>query len=334
MEHRESDIILSDFTNESKKEKVFRFIMIILIIMCPIILVFCFLVVKQYKRAVIFRFGRVRKDSPAGPGVIWIVPCIDKIVYIDLRTQSFNLPEQEILTKDSVTVIVNAVVYCHVQKPLLCILNVDYYLNATELTAVSILRNIMGQYTLTELLSNRINISRTARAEIDNVTNEWGVTTERIEIKDVILPCELQKAMAAEAEGTRIAKAKIIEAQGEIKAAENLRDASRIMVDNPQIMLLRYLQTLNYIASQQQTSIIFPFPLDLPEPPKSRTSVAFYSKSSSFVVLSYKGVGGGRRVLHGYARVALRSGRGAVRWALGRVFSSQARAIRTSAASP
>ncbi|XP_064071225.1 stomatin-like [Vanessa tameamea] len=222
-------------------------------------------VVKQYKRAVILRFGRVRSVSPAGPGIIWIIPCTDTVIIIDLRTQSFNVLPQEILTKDLVTVTVDAVVYFHVLKPLNCLLHVQSHKHATELLAVTILRNILGQYTLSDLLTNRESISQAVRKEIDNGTVEWGVEVERVEIKDVILPYELQKALAAEAEGTRIAKAKIIEAEGEIKAAENLRDASKIIMQKPQTILLRYLQSLNYIASQQKTTILFPFPIDIPD---------------------------------------------------------------------
>ncbi|CAH2107128.1 unnamed protein product [Euphydryas editha] len=239
-----------------------------MIILFPICLLFCFRVVKQYKRAVILRFGRIRSVSPAGPGIIWVVPCTDNIELIDLRTQSFNLLPQEILTKDLVTITVDAVVYFHVLKPLNCLLNVQSYKHATELLAVTILRNILGQYTLTDLLTNRESISQAVRKEIDKGTMEWGIEVERVEIKDVILPYELQKALAAEAEGTRIAKAKIIEAEGEIKAAENLRDASKVILEKPQTMLLRYLQTLNYIAAQQSTTIFFPFPIDIPDQQK------------------------------------------------------------------
>ncbi|KAM3962391.1 stomatin-like [Aphomia sociella] len=269
MNHRRSTLILTDIKKETLIEKVFRFIAIILIILFPIILLICFRVVKQYKRAVVLRFGKVRADSPTGPGIIWVVPCTDYVIMIDLRTQSFNLPPQEILTKDSVTVSVDAVVYFHVVEPLHCILNVQSYRRATEIIAVSILRNILGQYTLTELLTNRESISHTTRKEIQKVTIEWGVNMERVEIKDVLLPFELQKAMASEAEGTRLAKAKIIEAEGEIKTAENLREASRIMMEKPETILLRYLQTLNFIASQQPTSIIFPFPLEIPNSSKT-----------------------------------------------------------------
>ncbi|XP_072941034.1 stomatin-4-like isoform X3 [Epargyreus clarus] len=254
----------TEIKKESKHEKIFRILAIIAVVMIPLFWLLCFKVVKQYERAVIMRFGKVRNSSPLGPGIICIIPITDNVILFDLRTQSFNLGPQEILTKDSVTVTVDAVVYFHVSNPLNCLLNVEYHRRATELLAVSLLRNILGQYTLTELLAKRDSISIGVRKEIDKGTAEWGVGVERVEIKDVKLPFELQKAMAAEAEGTRIAKAKIIEAEGEIKAAENLLQASKVMVETPTTILLKYLQTLNFIAAQQKTSILFPFPMELP----------------------------------------------------------------------
>ncbi|KAF9796308.1 hypothetical protein SFRURICE_019390 [Spodoptera frugiperda] len=255
---------INKYSKESRKEVFFRILAVITIILFPISLLICFRVVKQYKRAVIMRFGRIRIDSPAGPGIIWVIPCTDDIQMMDLRTQSFNLPPQEILTKDSVTVTVDAVVYFHIRKPLHCILNIQNNQYATELITVATLRNILGQHSLYNLLTRRESISYKCRTEIDKTTSKWGVVIERVEIKDVFLPFELQKAMAAEAEGTRIAKAKVIESEGEIKAAENLKEASQMMMENPHIMLLRYLQTLSSLASNNSATIFFPFPMDLP----------------------------------------------------------------------
>ncbi|XP_075970797.1 band 7 protein AGAP004871-like [Anticarsia gemmatalis] len=256
---------LTVIKKETCVEKIFRILALVGIILFPVVLIACFRVVKQYKRAVILRFGRVRKDSPAGPGIIWTIPCTDDVALIDLRTQSLNLPPQEILTKDSVTVSVDAVVYFHVANPLDCLLKVQYHTSATELLTIAMLRNILGQYTLTDALKNRELISLKTRLEVDKVATQWGVEIERVEIKNILLPHELQKALAAEAEGTRLARAKIIGAEGEIKAAESLREASKVMMENPKTMLLRYLQTLNFIASQQRSSIIFPFPVDFPD---------------------------------------------------------------------
>ncbi|CAB3243159.1 unnamed protein product [Arctia plantaginis] len=247
-------------------ENIFIVLSILGVIICPLLLIVCFRVVKQYKRAVVLRFGKVRADSPAGPGVIWVLPFTDEVTIIDLRTQSFNLPPQQILTKDSVTVTVDAVGYFHVMEPLQCLLNVQYYRRSTELITIAVLRNVLGQYTLADALTSRQSMSTRTKFEIDAIISDWGIHIERVEIKNILLPFDLQEAMAVEAEATRIAKAKLIEAAGEIQAAVNLREASRIIMENPQIMLLRYLQSLNSIASRQKTSIIFPFPIQIPEP--------------------------------------------------------------------
>ncbi|XP_073951605.1 band 7 protein AGAP004871-like [Choristoneura fumiferana] len=265
-------IVLTDIHKEVFKEKVLRILAILLIILCPLVLLCCFKVVKQYKRAVILRFGRVRDVSPAGPGIIWTVPCTDSVILIDLRTRALNIPPQQILTRDFVTVALDAVVYFHVTNPIHCLLNIQSHEQATEMLAISILRNRVGLHTLADLLTIREMISQEVLMEIEKAAAEWGVHIERVAIKNVVLPQELQKAMAAEAEGKRLAKAKIIEAEGEIKTAENLKEASKIIMENPQIMLLRYLQTLNFIASQQKTSIFFPFPLQIPDPSGSSTS--------------------------------------------------------------
>ncbi|KAJ8732907.1 hypothetical protein PYW07_015506 [Mythimna separata] len=253
-------------TSESWLEKLFRRIAILIIILFPLVFVLCIRVVKQYKRAVVLRYGRLRPDSPAGPGIIWVIPCTDDVQMIDLRTQSFNLTPQEVLTKDSVTVTIDAVVYFHIERPLACILNIQNNYYATEIISIAAIRNILGGHSLYNLLTSRESISYKCRVEIEKTTIKWGVVIERVEIKDVFLPLELQKAMAAEAEGTRMAKAKIIEAEGEIQAAENLKEASLIMKENPNIMLVRYLQTLHHIAMDQATTVLFPIPLELPGP--------------------------------------------------------------------
>ncbi|KAJ8731852.1 hypothetical protein PYW08_014582 [Mythimna loreyi] len=253
-------------TRETRLEKIFRILAMILIILFPLMFLLSIRVVKQYKRAVVLRYGRLRPDSPAGPGIIWVIPCTDGVQMIDLRTQSFNLSPQEVLTKDSVTVTVDAVVYFHIERPLACLLNIQNNKYATELISISALRNVLGAHSLYNLLTSRESISSRCRTEMDRTTVKWGVVVERVEIKDVFLPPELQRAMAAEAEGTRMAKSKVIEAEGEIQAAENLKEASLIMMENPNVMLVRYLQTLNHMAANHQTTVIFPFPIDLPGP--------------------------------------------------------------------
>ncbi|XP_047986417.1 stomatin-4-like [Leguminivora glycinivorella] len=194
-------------------------------------------VVKEYRRAVILRFGRVRKDSPAGPGIIWVIPCTDSVIQIDLRTQSINLPPQLILTKDYVTANVGAVVNYRVYNPLHCLLNIRSHMDATEMLTISVLRNIISKHSLTDVLALRESISLQVKTEVAKSAADWGVKIEQVEIKDIGLPVELQKAMAAEAEGRRTAKANIIASEGEVKTAEYLTEASKMMEQNPQIML-------------------------------------------------------------------------------------------------
>ncbi|XP_045515959.1 uncharacterized protein LOC123708960 isoform X2 [Pieris brassicae] len=212
--------------------------LLLVIITFPFSLFECFKVVQEFERAVIFRLGRLRKGGARGPGLFFVLPCIDTYRKVDLRTVSFDVPPQEVLTRDSVTVAVDAVVYYRIKEPLNAVVRVADYSASTRLLAATTLRNVLGMRDLAQLLSDREAISHMMQANLDEATDPWGVEVERVEIKDVILPFELQKAMAAEAEGSRIAKSKIIEAEGEIKAAENLRDASKIMMENPKAMLI------------------------------------------------------------------------------------------------
>lgn len=228
----------------------------------PFSLVVSIKIVNEYERAVIFRLGRVRKGKARGPGIFFILPCIDEYFEVDLRTISFDVPSQEILSKDAVTVNVDAVVYFRVQDPMKAILelkNADY---ATRLIAQTTLRNVLGTKELTEILTERENISQTLQSILDSATDPWGVKVERVEIKDVSLPKNMQRAMAAEAEARREAKAAIIAAEGEKTASENLKEASEILMTSPASMQLRYLQTLNLIAAEKNSTIVFPLPMD------------------------------------------------------------------------
>ena len=190
---------------------------------------FCFKVVKEYERAVIFRLGKLRKGGARGPGTFFILPCIDNYTCVDLRTVSFDIPAQEALTKDSVTVTVDAVVYYRIADPLSAIVNVANYSHSTRLLAMTTLRNILGTRNLSEVLSDRETISHTMQAVLDEATDRWGVKVERVEIKDVSLPVQLQRAMAAEAEASREARAKVIAAEGEMKASRALKEAADVI---------------------------------------------------------------------------------------------------------
>jgi len=219
--------------------------------------------VQEYERAVIFRLGRLRKGAARGPGTFFVLPCVDTCRKVDLRTVSFDVPPQEALTKDSVTVTVDAVVYYRIDDPLKAVVKVTNYSNATRLLAMTTLRNILGTKNLADILSEREAISLALQTTLDVATDPWGVKVERVEIKDVRLPQQLQRAMAAEAEASREARAKVIAAEGEMKASRSLKEAADVMNESPAALQLRYLQTLNTISAEKNSTIIFPLPIDI-----------------------------------------------------------------------
>lgn len=243
----------------------FLTVMSMLLIICtfPFSLFICIKVVQEYERAVIFRIGRIKKGGAQGPGLFFILPCIDQCVTVDLRTVSFDVPPQEILTKDSVTVSVDAVVYYNIRNPLAAVCNVEDYTKSTKLLASTTLRNILGTKTLAELLAEREAIASGLKDMIDTATDPWGIDIERVEVKDVRLPQNLQRAMAAEAEATREARAKVIAAEGEQKASKALKEASDIIAQSPCALQLRYLQTLATISTEKNSTIIFPLPIEM-----------------------------------------------------------------------
>merc|ERR1711976_539438 len=202
----------------------------VLLILCTLPFSLCVIMrmVQEYERAVIFRLGRVKRGGAMGPGLFFILPCMDQIVVTDLRTVSFDVPPQEILTKDSVTVAVDAVIYYKISSPLSAVCNVSDYAKSTKLLASTTLRTILGTKNLSEILSDRESIAEDILANLDKATDPWGVKVERVEVKDVRLPQQLQRAMAAEAEAAREARAKVIAAEGEQKASKALKEAADI----------------------------------------------------------------------------------------------------------
>ncbi|XP_026462432.1 band 7 protein AGAP004871 [Ctenocephalides felis] len=236
---------------------------VLIIITMPFSLIVCFKVVQEYERAVIFRLGRLMTGGAKGPGIFFILPCIDAYARVDLRTRTYDVPPQEVLTKDSVTVSVDAVVYYRVSNATVSIANVENAHHSTRLLAQTTLRNTMGTRHLHEILSERMTISGNMQVSLDEATSAWGIKVERVEIKDVRLPVQLQRAMAAEAEATREARAKVIAAEGEQKASRALREASEVIGDSPAALQLRYLQTLNTISAEKNSTIVFPLPIDL-----------------------------------------------------------------------
>ena len=221
-------------------------------------------VLKEYERGVIFRLGRFL--STKGPGLIIVLPGIDKMVKVSLRLIALDVPPQDIITKDNVSVKVNAVVYFRVINPEKAVIEVEDYLYATSQLSQTTLRSILGAADMDELLSARDKINANLQTILDKRTDPWGIKVTNVEVKHVDLPQEMQRAMAKQAEAERERRAKIINAEGEYQAAQKLTDAAAIIATQPSALQLRYLQTLREIASENATTIIFPIPIDLFEP--------------------------------------------------------------------
>ncbi|ELT91233.1 hypothetical protein CAPTEDRAFT_108098, partial [Capitella teleta] len=235
---------------------------LVIIPLFPFTIWFCFKIVQEYERAIIFRLGRVLPE-PKGPGLFFIIPCTDTFIKVDKRTVTFDVPPQEILTKDSVTVAVDAVVYYKMANPMISVINVENAGRSTQLLAATTLRNILGTKTLSEILTDREQIAVSMQHCLDEGTDPWGVKVERVEVKDVRLPSNMQRAMATEAEATREARAKVIAAEGEQRASRALKEAADIIGESDSALQLRYLQTLNSISAEKNSTIIFPLPMEL-----------------------------------------------------------------------
>lgn len=221
-------------------------------------------ILKEYERGVIFRLGRL--SAARGPGIFIIIPFVDKMVRVSLRTVVHDVPEQDIITRDNVSVKVNAVVYFRVLDPSKAIVEVEDYYYATSQLSQTTLRSILGQAELDELLSKRDKINTELQTILDQATDPWGIKVSQVEIKHVDLPSDMQRAMAKQAEAERERRAKIINAQGEYQAAQKLLDAAEIMNKQPITVQLRYLQTLREVATENNSTIIFPLPIDLVKP--------------------------------------------------------------------
>ncbi len=218
-------------------------------------------IVAEYERGVIFRLGRV--IGAKGPGLFWIIPIVDRMVKVDLRVVTLDVPTQEAITKDNVTVKVNAVCYFRVVDPVAAVVNVSNYLLATQQIAQTTLRSVLGQSELDELLAERDKINHQLQRIIDEQTEPWGVKVSIVEVKDVELPATMQRAMARQAEAEREKRAKIIHAEGELQASQTLAEAAGIMATQPGALQLRYLQTLTEISAERNSTVIFPLPIEL-----------------------------------------------------------------------
>lgn len=219
-------------------------------------------VLNEYERGVVFRLGRVL-GSPKGPGLIILIPIIDRMVKVSLRTVVLDVPPQDVITKDNVSIKVNAVVYFRVVDALKAVVEIENYLYGTSQLAQTTLRSVLGQAELDELLSHREKINDRLQDILDMHTEPWGIKVANVEVKNVDLPQEMQRALARQAEAERERRAKVIGAEGEYQAAAKLAEASEILSKNPMALQLRYLQTLIEISTEKNSTIVFPIPIDL-----------------------------------------------------------------------
>ncbi|GJL66803.1 MAG: membrane protein [Nitrospirales bacterium] len=224
-----------------------------------------FYVLREYERAVIFRFGRLAGGiiGNHGPGVIVILPFIDKLVRVSLRTVTMDVPPQDIITKDNVSVKVNAVIYFRVVDAQKAIVDVEDYYYATSMIAQTTLRSVLGQSQLDDLLSKRDEINADLQRIIDQATEPWGIKVSAVEVKNVDLPHEMQRAIARQAEAERERRSKVIHAEGEYQASQRLADAANVLSQNPAALQLRYLDTMVNIAGDKTSTILFPLPIDI-----------------------------------------------------------------------
>jgi regulator of protease activity HflC (stomatin/prohibitin superfamily) len=240
--------------------------LIIVAILVVLVVLFLFAAIKvarEYERGIVFRLGRLLPE-PKGPGLFLLIPVVDRMVKVDLRTITLTVPPQEVITKDNVPVRVNAVAYFRIIAPKDAIVQIENFMVATSQIAQTTLRSVLGQHVLDELLSEREKINGILQGIIDESTAPWGIKVSIVEVKDVEIPSSMQRAMARQAEAERERRAKIINAEGEFQAAERLKDAAAVISEQPVALQLRYLQTLLELGSSQSTTIVFPVDLIRP----------------------------------------------------------------------
>jgi len=241
---------------------------IIIAVLLFLIVLFLFSAIKvarEYERGIVFRLGRLL-PNPKGPGLFILIPVVDRMVKVDLRTITLTIPPQEVITKDNVPVRVNAVAYFRIVDPKAAIVQIENFMVATSQIAQTTLRSVLGQHVLDELLSEREKINGILQGIIDESTAPWGIKVSIVEVKDVEIPSSMQRAMARQAEAERERRAKIINSEGEYQAAERLKDAAVVIGEQPVALQLRYLQTLLELGGSQSTTIVFPAPIDLIRP--------------------------------------------------------------------
>jgi len=245
----------------------FPVITVVIALLVIIILSSAIRILREYERGVVFRLGRlVGNGGVKGPGLILLIPIIDKMVKVSLRTVVLDVPPQDVITQDNVSIKVNAVVYFRVIEPQKAVVQVENFLVATSQISQTTLRSVLGQSELDDLLSQREKINHKLQQIIDSNTDPWGVKVSNVEVKQIDLPQEMQRAMAKQAEAERERRSKVIAAEGEFQASQRLADAAKILADQPSALTLRYLQTLREIATENNSTTIFPVPIDLLKP--------------------------------------------------------------------
>ncbi len=248
-------------------------VLVVVLFLLVLFLISAIKVAREYERGIVFRLGRLLPE-PKGPGLFLLIPVVDRMVKVDLRTITLNIPPQEVITKDNVPARVNAVAYFRIVEPKNAIVQIENFMVATSQIAQTTLRSVLGQHLLDELLSERDKINAILQGIIDEATSPWGIKVSIVEVKDVEIPSGMQRAMARQAEAERERRAKVINAEGEFQASERLKDAALVIEEHPIALQLRYLQTLLELGSSQSTTIVFPAPIDLLTPFLERTKSA------------------------------------------------------------
>ena len=244
--------------------------LLVLLVLILMILASALRILNEYERGVIFRLGRVRtvggKPEPKGPGLIFLIPIVDKLVKVSLRVVTMDVPPQDVITRDNISLKVNAVIYFRVMEPIKAIIEIENYLYGTSQLSQTTLCSVCGQVELDDILYQRDKINMQIQEILDKHTEPWGVKVTAVEVKAIDLPEEMRRAMAKQAEAERERRSKVIRAEGEFQAAERLKDAAVIIADHPMALTLRYLQTLTEVASDKNSTTIFPIPIDLIKP--------------------------------------------------------------------
>lgn len=264
---KKRNLVLNRIKLKTKFMQQFPIVTAVIIVFAILILSSAIRILREYERGVIFRLGRLAGNQGVkGPGLILLIPIVDKMVKVSLRTVVMDVPPQDIITRDNVSVKVNAVIYFRVIEPQKAIIGVENYLVATSQLSQTTLRSVLGQSDLDDLLSQRDKINQKLQQIIDAHTEPWGIKVSNVEVKQIDLPQEMQRAMAKQAEAERERRSKVIAAEGEYQASQRLSDAAKILAEQPSALTLRYLQTLREISTEKNSTTIFPVPIDLLRP--------------------------------------------------------------------